>query len=116
MLGGDAVVGLGEERLDDLLEGARARVQDRDPALLGVDRVGEQPVQLGEVRVRRSPTRRWNVSRESAPMFSRKTPGRDRFDPSSNASPVTIVAKFGQCDSSSEKNVAPSAWAMTVSG
>ena len=40
-------------------------------------------------------------------MFSRKTPGRDRFDPSSNASPVTIVAKFGQCGSSSEKNVAP---------
>jgi hypothetical protein len=31
MLGRDTLVALGEERLDDLHEGARAWVQDRDP-------------------------------------------------------------------------------------
>ena len=52
------------------------------------------------------------------PMFSRYTPGRARSDglPMSCSSVVTIVAKFGQCFSSSEKNVAPIAVATTVPG
>ena len=51
-------------------------------------------------------------------MFKRNTPSRERFDgePVSCSSVVTIVAKLGQCLSLSEKNVAPMAWAMTVSG
>jgi len=51
-------------------------------------------------------------------MFNRNTPGRARLDglPTSCSSVVTIVAKFGQCVSSSEKNVAPIAVATTVSG
>ena len=52
-------------------------------------------------------------------MFSRNTPGRDRFDgaPSSCSSVVTIVAKLGKCFSgSSEKNLAPRASTMSVSG
>ena len=52
-------------------------------------------------------------------MFSRKTPGRDSLEgsPSSCSSVVTIVAKFGKCFSgSSEKNDAPSAVTMSVSG
>jgi hypothetical protein len=49
-------------------------------------------------------------------MFSRNTPGRARSDAVSKSSVVTIVAKFGQFDSSQEKNVPPPFAAATVSG
>ena len=63
------------------------------------------------------PTSRSNVSFPT-PMFSRKTPSRARSDgvPMSCSSVVTIVAKFGQLLSSSEKKVAPIASATTVLG
>jgi hypothetical protein len=62
------------------------------------------------------PTSRAKVSRDNVPMFRRKTPSRERFEASSCSSVVTIVAKFGQCFSSSEKKFAFIARAMNVSG
>ncbi len=48
---GQSIVREPEQRDHGLLKGRGARVQDRDPELPGVDRVGEQPIEFGVVRL-----------------------------------------------------------------
>lgn len=50
-LSSKAIVRFGQERHHDVGEGGRARVEDRDPVLAGVDRVGEDPIERREVRL-----------------------------------------------------------------
>ena len=74
------VVRLGEERQDDVTERRVARVEDRDPELLGVDGVGEEPIEARRSRGRPSIRRGARTSSRPTPMFSRNTPGRPRFE------------------------------------
>ena len=92
----EAAVRFGQKGHGGLPEGCVARVEDGDPELLRVDGMGEPPVERGVVRL---------------------LDGACEGVPVSCSSVVTIVAKFGKWRSgSSEKNLAPRASTMSVSG
>jgi hypothetical protein len=60
----------GDERHERIVDGLAARIEDRDPALLRIDRVRDESVEGGVVGMGDRADQRWNVPL-STPTFTR---------------------------------------------
>ena len=90
----EPIVRLLDQRPDLVAIRRVARVEDRDPELLRVDGVGQEPVELGVVGLAFNRADEALEGLRPTPMFTRNTPARAvrlEGQPSSKSSVVTIV-------------------------